>query len=60
VFLSTLGGQQFNLVCCNNDTLACNIPGLLIISSVYRIVNILSPVMTTAPSYIFWVLWKPF
>ena len=36
------------------------LPGFLIMSSVYRIVNIMSIVMTVAPSYLFWVLWKPF
>ena len=36
------------------------LPGLIIISSVYRIVNIMSLVMTAAPGNLFWVLWKPF
>jgi len=26
VFVSTLGGQQSNLVSCRNDTLACSTP----------------------------------
>jgi len=32
------------------------LPGFLIISSVYRIVNVMSLVMTAAPSYLFWIL----
>ena len=36
------------------------LPGFLIMSSVYIIVNIISLVMTAAPSYLFLVLWKPF
>jgi len=36
------------------------LPGFLIIYSVYRIVYIMPFVMTAAPSYLFWVLWKAF
>jgi len=70
VFLSTFHGQQSHLVCCHNDTLACSTSGFLTISSVSRIVHILSLVVPAAVCLIIlgslgaiiivqWAQWSP-
>jgi len=48
VFLFTIDGQQNKLVCSRNDTLACNLYMIVIISSVSGIVNVMCLVMLAA------------
>ena len=48
MFLCTIDGQQSNLVCCHDDTLACSPYMVLIISSVSGIVNVMCLVMLAA------------
>ena len=52
MFLCNTDGQQFNLVCCHNDTLACSHYMVLIISSFSGIVNSVCLVMLAAASEI--------
>jgi len=48
VFHCTIDCEQYNLVCCHNDTLACSPYIVLIISSVSGIMNVLYLVMLAA------------
>jgi len=48
VFLYTTSGQQSSVVCCHNDILSCSTSGLLNISGVSGIINVMSLVRIAA------------
>ena len=52
VFLYTIDGQHSNVLCCHNDTVACSTSGFVNFSHVPGNVNVISFVITAAPSFL--------